>query len=96
MATTWHIAAHVCAKCFGRLLTRDTFGQQTNRCSNCGAESTGAIETLCACGIKLAGPKAGKDEAPRPGRNAGIRCVVNDKRSPDWPGEIVAAQVAKG
>lgn len=96
MALAWNLSPHVCSKCFGRVLTRDTFGQQTNRCSNCGAEATGPIESLCACGIKLAGPKPAKDEAPKPGKNAGIRCVANDKRTPDWPGEIVAVQIGKG
>ena len=79
----WQIEQHVCAICFGRLLSRnsDHEGARIYCCPNCGEEREGAsVRVLCSCGIKLRA------------RSAGIRCAVNPNKSPEWPMEIVAVQ----
>ena len=84
-AHQWELTDHVCRVCFGRILRRKTDDGErlVYRCANCGTESEGRRETvLCCCGIKL-----------KTGTDAGIRCVVNDNRSPECPSEIVAEQV---
>lgn len=80
----WKLTRHVCRACFGRVLVRETFDRRrVYRCSNCGAEREGHdYRVICTCGLKL-----------RTGIDAGVRCQVNEDRSPEWPGEIVAQQV---
>jgi hypothetical protein len=84
-AFEWRIELHVCRICFGRVTSRETFdGRRLFRCSNCGVEREGSsASAICACGIKL---KSKID--------AGIRCVVNEQRTPESPSEIVARQAA--
>lgn len=67
------------------MLVRETFDRRrVYRCAGCGIEKEGRSESaICSCGIKL---KTGVD--------AGIRCIDNKEKSPEWPAEIVAAQVA--
>lgn len=77
------LSAHCCRHCFGRLL--QVTSETRYRCANCGAGVAGDVKELCACGIKLAN-----------GKDAGIRCRTNSRRSPDWPGEVVAEQIPKG
>lgn len=79
----WRIEAHVCRICFGRVASRKTFeGRMLYRCTNCGVEREGqAPDVICSCGIKL-----------KTKIDAGIRCVVNEQRSPESPSEIVARQ----
>lgn len=79
----WAITPHICRVCFSRILVRETFDRRRiYRCSGCGAEAEGRSESaVCCCGIKL---KTGVD--------AGIRCEVNQDRSPEWPAEVTAAQ----
>lgn len=81
----WTITDHVCRCCFGRVLVRETFDRKrVYRCSNCGLEAEGRTEAaVCCCGMKL---KTGVD--------AGIRCGVNHDRTPEFPSEITACQVA--
>ena len=82
----WIITDHVCAACFGRILvTYDEDDKKTFRCSNCSVESVGrSAAVICACGTKIRG------------RDAGIRCVKNSAKSPEWPSDIVAEQIAIG
>lgn len=81
---SWHLEPHCCRACFGRLLSRETFDRRRiYRCSNCGAEREGSdSRVICCCGLKL-----------RTGRDMGVRCVVNESKSPEFPSEIVAMQV---
>lgn len=83
----WGLTPHVCLNCLGRVL--EAVGQDgavTYRCSNCGVEAEGrkgaAHPPICACGAKL-----GR-------RDAGIRCVANERQRPELPSEIVAREVA--
>lgn len=80
----WRMTDHICRACFGRVLMREGFdGQTVYRCSNCGVERDGVDErVICCCGLKL-----------RTTVDAGIRCRVNENRSPEFPSEIVAVQV---
>ena len=79
----WSLTSHCCRACFGRVLHRETFDHRhVYRCAQCGAEQEGkGTVALCCCGIKLRG-----------GKDAGVRCMVNGERSPEFPSEIVAAQ----
>jgi hypothetical protein len=81
----WEVRDHVCRVCFGRIVSRDaTNGRRVFRCVGCGAEKQGQAEAvICACGIKL-----------KTGGDAGIRCLPNPAKTPEFPAEIVAAQVA--
>lgn len=80
----WKLTDHCCRACFGRVLVRETFDRRRiYRCSNCGVEAEGRTEAaICACGLKL---KTGVD--------AGIRCGVNENRTPEWPSEVTCSQV---
>ena len=80
----WVITPHICRVCFGRVLVREAFDRRkTYRCSNCGIEADGHSEAaICACGIKL-----------KTGIDAGIRCVPNNEKCPEWPAEITATQL---
>ena len=80
----WYLTDHVCRVCFGRVLCYVHFDRRrTYRCSCCGLSVEGKSEAaICACGIRL-----------KNGRDAGVRCVPNDERSPENPAEIVARQV---
>lgn len=82
----WFFSPHVCRACFGRVMMRETFDRRkVYRCSNCGAEREGHdSRVICCCGLKL-----------RTGIDAGVRCQVNEDRSPECPGEIVAEQVSR-
>lgn len=79
----WRLECHVCRICFGRVARRKTFeGKTLYRCTNCGVEREGREPAvICSCGIKL-----------KTKIDAGIRCVVNEQRSPESPSEIVARQ----
>lgn len=37
------------------------------------------VSALCCCGMQM-----------RTGRNAGLRCIVNPRRAPEFPSEIIA------
>lgn len=81
----WAITNHVCRVCFGRVLATATSGTPlvTYRCSYCGTERQGETESvICSCGLKL-----------RTGSDMGIRCAVNDNKTPDCIGEVIAMQV---
>lgn len=76
----WNLTDHCCRTCFGRVLQGDgPDGEPVFRCSNCGAEGSGAVTTVCACGMTL-----------RNGKSAGLRCVRNKNRSASLPSEVVA------
>lgn len=81
----WVLTDHVCCACFARVLQLVTFDRRkVYRCSNCELERDGAgSQALCCCGIKL-----------RNGRDAGIRCVKNPRRTPENPAQIIAEQVS--
>lgn len=80
----WALSDHVCRCCFGRVLVRETFDhKRVYRCSNCGIEKEGRSEAaICACGMKL-----------KNGTDAGIRCQVQEQPTPEFPSQVVAAQV---
>ncbi len=59
----WDISDHVCRHCMGRVLIRRSQIGVTARCADCGAEATGSVEALCACGVTLTS-----------GANVGLRC----------------------
>lgn len=79
---TWALTPHCCRVCFSRVLVRETFDRRrVYRCAGCGVEQEGRSEAaICCCGLKL---KTGVD--------AGIRCVVSQDRTPEFPQEITAA-----
>lgn len=73
----------------GRLLSRDDGALRAYRCSNCGATGGGLTRSgtrmhpaICACAIRFGS------------RDAGIRCIVNPKRTPEVPSEIIAVDMA--
>lgn len=92
----WQLEPHVCKNCFGRLASvgDSSSGNAIRyRCTNCGDEGLGrASSVICACGIKLHQSVDGKRVGPAT-RDAGIRCIANPKKSPDFPAEYVAAYV---
>jgi hypothetical protein len=81
----WTIADHICRVCLSRVLQRTTFDRRkVYRCSNCETEAEGeGPQVICCCGMKV-----------RNGRDMGIRCVANPRRTPESPGRVVAAQVS--
>lgn len=81
----WELTPHICRVCFGRVLKHVAFDhRKTYKCSNCETEVIGSsANCLCCCGISL-----------RTQRDAGIRCVINNERTPENPSIIVAEQVA--
>jgi hypothetical protein len=83
----WTFTQHCCRVCFGRVLMRTTVdARRIYRCADCGVEREGHDErAICSCGIKL-----------RTTVDAGIRCKVNEKRTPECPSEIVAEQLLEG
>lgn len=81
----WMLVNHICRICFGRVLQLSTFDRRRKvyRCSNCETEEAGeGPQVLCCCGIKLRG-----------GRDAGIRCIKNPRRTPENPAHVVAEQI---
>jgi hypothetical protein len=78
----WEMTDHVCRRCFGRVLRRphDENGGTVVRCANCGWEALGTHRAMCAC------------SAAR-GPFAKIRCVRQDKPTPEFPSEVVATEV---
>lgn len=79
-APGWEITDHVCRVCLGRVLAR----RGVYRCADCGAEGHGEPASVCACGATL-----------KPGKNAGMRCVKNEQRSPEAPQEIAVKYVGR-
>jgi hypothetical protein len=78
----YRIEDHLCAGCLGRVVSRKGKGEaRIFRCSNCGASGVGSVRSICACGSRIAN------------KDAGIRCVVNDRRTPDLMSEIVAKEI---
>lgn len=80
----WILTEHCCRICLGRVLVRTTFDhQKIYKCSNCETEvQSEHVTGLCCCGMKM-----------RNNRDMGIRCQVNEGRTPENPSYIVAAQV---
>jgi hypothetical protein len=76
----WSLVPHVCAACFGRLLVRADGDRMIHHCCECGAESEGEHDSLCACG------------SLPPGSRVRLRCVTNEHRTPDAPNEIVVVE----
>jgi hypothetical protein len=83
----WALTEHVCGACLGRVLeAAPKDGPRIFRCASCGAKGEGrkglSHPPICACGSK-----EGK-------RDAGIRCVPNDRPRPELPFEYLAREVA--
>lgn len=78
---SWQLTDHCCRICFSRVVVRKSDdGEKVWRCTGCGTEKKGAkASTICACGMKL-----------KTGADAGVRCVVNTDKRPEFPAEITA------
>ena len=83
MGQAWRMTSHCCRRCAGRVLECDAAdGRNVYRCAQCGFAGKGPeAATVCCCGIRL-----------RDGRDADVRCIANNERTPTNPYEIVAAQ----
>ncbi|TAI63418.1 hypothetical protein CWO89_24350 [Bradyrhizobium sp. Leo170] len=83
----WALTPHVSRCCFARVLACEGGREErVYRCSNCGSQAEGGeARVLCACGSVLAD-----------GSDARIRCQVNEDPTPEYPGEIVAAELGNG
>lgn len=79
----WNLTDHVCHRCFGRLLIRQTAGGTLVRCANCGAERIGSPTDLCCCGLKVRN------------QDAGLRCQRNPRPSPEQPAELAVGYVGR-
>jgi len=79
----WRIEDHVCSRCFGRVLSRPAgTGVNVYRCADCGLSATGrSARVICSCGIKLRGTT-----------DMGIRCIRNERPTPEFMVEICARQ----
>jgi hypothetical protein len=81
-AKYWSITDHVCLACLGRVLASAPLGAtRIFRCVNCGAttDAVGAAPgSICACAARV-----GK-------KDAGLRCVRNDRQRPELMCEIIA------
>jgi hypothetical protein len=87
----WTLEPHVCASCFGRLVSQPATsdGIVRYRCTNCEAEAIGKTSAvLCACGseVRRHGPSSGAADL-------GLRCRPNPSPSPEFPSAFVAVYV---
>jgi hypothetical protein len=85
MDDLWRLTPHACRVCLGRVLARvNQDGTQSGhvRCAECGLEADGGHKSLCACGQRNRG-----------GRDAGLRCAVNENRCLEMPQEIIVVSV---
>jgi hypothetical protein len=81
----WAVTDHVCGSCLGRILVRraapDTDIGREFRCADCGERGPAVgpdAGSICACRHKIGN------------RNAGVRCVRNERQTPEIPTEIIA------
>jgi hypothetical protein len=72
----WNLTDHICRGCLGRILECET---GLFMCSSCEAETSGAPDAICGCGIKISNSK----------RDGGFKCAPNLNRTPENPGAIV-------
>ena len=80
MAELWRVEDHACARCLGRVLTRQADdGGTISRCSNCGAEAVGEPAAICCCGI-------------RRGKYDRLRCVRLEQPMPGILAEVVVVE----
>lgn len=70
---TWTLTDHACRVCLGRVLVQG----DRYRCADCGAAGEGSHESICGCGIKVAG------------RRGGFKCAVNPNPGPGCPAEVL-------
>lgn len=86
----WEITNHCCRACFSRILRKAIVQSDRDyvyRCTGCGIEGEGEHpRAICSCGMTTG----------RTGKNMGVRCVVNDKVTPEVPFQVVARQVGSG
>lgn len=80
----WELTDHCCRVCFGRILRQPGApGERMYRCSNCGLQAQGdRPAVLCSCGMRLKGNRGGL-----------LRCERNPDPRPEFPSEVIAAQV---
>jgi hypothetical protein len=77
----WQKTDHVCRVCFGRVYRRpDLNGGTVVQCSNCGIEAVGTHKAICCCGLKR-------------GPYEKVRCIKQDQPTPEFPAEVIAAEV---
>jgi hypothetical protein len=88
---SWRLEPHCCRACFGRIASMPVAGGRLYQCTNCGAEAVGSKpDVLCACGIKLRKAK-GDGRSSVALQDAGIRCHLNKRVSPEFPALYVAS-----
>jgi ribosomal protein L37AE/L43A len=76
----WRVEDHACSVCLGRILSREAEGGRVFRCADCGSTGIGSVRSVCACASKIGA------------KSAGIRCVVNPRRTPEMNAEIIAKE----
>lgn len=76
-APLYRLSGHACRQCLGRIVE----AAGSFRCAICEATSSGTVEDLCSCGIRIAGTRA----------LAGFRCIANPRRSAANPAAIIVA-----
>lgn len=79
----WRLEDHICAECFGRVVSRRTESGagRVFRCAVCELEAAGEVNAICACGSAI-GEKDAK-----------VRCVRNDHRRPGFNYAVVAMEM---
>ena len=108
----WAISDHLCSKCFGRVLVSDDGSvARCSNCGHSasgGPESICCCGVRMAarcgqCGRYHHSNKVGQscvsdvcDGTVVRGPNAGLKCVANDQRTPEFPGEVVVVAVGAG
>lgn len=88
----WQLEPHCCRNCFGRIVSRKhPDGGRDYHCPNCGIEGSGQKPSvICACGMKLRKSK-GDGRSSFTLVDAGLRCHLNQRQSPEFPALYVAS-----
>lgn len=74
----WSLTDHVCYRCLGRIVERQSSDGVVARCCDCGLEVLGGYRKICTCGLTLMS-----------GRPAGFYCAKNDNHKPGKTQEII-------
>lgn len=90
-ASSWTLEPHVCRVCFSRLASKPLpAGGRLYQCTNCGLEAEGCrASALCACGTKIRRTR-GDGRGVAQLVDAGIRCVPNPNKTPEFPALFIA------
>src|SRR5690606_13536016 len=81
-ASSWRLEPHVCRACLSRIASTEAEdGKREYRCTNCDlAAVAGKPSSLCACGLTMR--KGGKYGTTGATTDLGVRCHLNQARSP--------------